>query len=539
MKLILKLVLKTTMLSLAFLPIVVFSTPVDSGAIQQQVTPIELSVLSTYSTGIIDDSAAEIVAYDPKSRRLYVTNASEDSIDIISIRKPSEPTKISSIDLRPYGSPNSVTVNSGIVAVAVEAPVKQDPGFVVMFDRRGRFLNQLKVGALPDMLTFTPDGSKIIVANEGEPNDEYTVDPEGSISIIEISRPIRKMTQSAVITLNFNQFDNQTFSNSLRIFGPNASVSQDLEPEYITVSNDSNTVWVSLQENNGLAVVDLQNSKITKLVGLGTKSFDSIQTAMDASDRDDAINIQAWPVEGFYQPDSIASYEYDGQTFLISANEGDARDYDGFSEEDRVDDLVLDSAITDQFPNIQDDQQLGRLKTTVVNGDRDQDGDVDQIFAYGARSFSIWDAAGNIIFDSGSDFARITASVDPRVFNGGDGRSDDKGAEPEAVTIGEIDGQTYAFIGLERAGGIMVYNVTDPLSPYFVQYINNTNPEGNVDLGTAGDVAPEGLVFISANESPIRVPLLVVANEVSGTITLYKIGHQSNKRDPRFYYKGY
>jgi len=533
-------VLKMSILSLAFLPMVVFSSPNNSDVIQQKVKPIELRVLGTYSSGIIDDSAAEIVAYDAKSRRLFVTNASEDSIDIISIRNPRSPRKISSIDLSPYGSPNSVAVKRGIVAVAVEAPVKQDLGSVLMFDRKGRFLKQLTVGSLPDMLTFTPDGSKIIVANEGEPNDDYTVDPEGSISVIEVSRPIRQMTQAAVTNLNFNQFDNQVLDDSLRIFGPNASVSQDLEPEYITVSKDSKTAWVTLQENNGLAVVDLQNKKITQLVGLGTKSFDSIQTAMDASDKDDVINIKPWPVKGFYQPDSITSYEYDGQTFLITANEGDARDYDGFSEEDRVDDLVLDSAITDQYPNIQDDEQLGRLKTTTVNGDTDQDGDVDQIFAYGARSFSIWDAAGNIVYDSGSDFARITASIDPRIFNGGDKRSDDKGAEPEAVTVGKVAGQTYAFIGLERTGGIMVYNVTDPLSPYFVQYINNTNPEGDVDLGTAGDVAPEGIVFIPQAKSPIRAPLLAVTNEVSGTTTLYKIERRRAKRNPRFhYYKSY
>ena len=524
------------MFSLAFLPIVALSAPIDSGVIQQQATPIELSVLGTYSSGIVDDNAAEIVAYDALSRRLFVTNVSENSIDIISIQDSQAPTKVDSIDLRPFGSPNSVTVKNGIIAVAVAAPVKQDPGFVVMFNRSGRFLKQLTVGALPDMLIFTPDGSKIIVANEGEPNGDYTVDPEGSISVIDISHPIRRMTQGAVTTLKFNQFDNAVLNNSFRVFGPGASVSQDIEPEYITVSNDSKTAWVTLQENNGLAIVDLDNRKVTDLVGLGSKSFASVQTAIDASDRDDAINIQSWPVRGFYQPDTISSYEFGGETFLITANEGDARDYEGFSEEVRVGDLLLDDAITKQFPNIQDDEKLGRLNSTNVDGDTDGDGDVDQIFAYGARSFSIWDADGNIVFDSGSDFARITASVDPRIFNDGDNRSDDKGAEPEVVVVGEIDDQMYAFIGLERTGGIMVYNVTDPLSPYFLQYINNINPEGDVDLGTAGDIAPEGMVFISAKESPIQVPLLVVTNEVSGTTTLYEIGHRSSSQNPRFYY---
>lgn len=525
-----------SVLSLALLPIVAVSAPIDTAAIEQNVKAIELSVLGTYESGIIDESAAEIVAYDPRSKRLFVTNANDDAIDVISIRNPRQPAKVDSIDLTPYGSPNSVAVRGGIVAVAVEASVKQDLGSVLLFNRYGRLLNQFTVGSLPDMLTFTPDGSKIVVANEGEPNDDYTVDPEGSISVIELSRPIRKLTQNAVTHLSFSQFNNANLDASIRIFGPNASVAQDLEPEYITVAKDSKTAWVTLQENNALAVVNLETKTVTDLVGLGSKSFATIQNAIDASDRDDAVNIRPWPVRGFYQPDSITSYEYDGQTYLITANEGDARDYDGFSEEERVDDLVLDDAITAAYPGLQDDEQLGRLKTTTVNGDADNDGDVEQIFAFGGRSFSIWDANGNIVYDSGSDFARITASVDSRIFNGGDRRSDDKGAEPEAVTVGKIAGETYAFIGLERTGGIMVYNVTDPLSPYFVQYINNTNPDGDVDAGTAGDVAPEGMVFIPAAKSPIRLPLLAVTNEVSGTTTVYKVERANRKHKPRYHY---
>lgn len=502
----------------------------QSVLLKQNVPAISLKKLGTYESGLIDESAAEIVAYDARSRRLFVTNANDQSVDVLSIRNPRNPTKLFSIDLTSYGEPNSVAVSRGIVAVAVAADEVGVAGQVVFFNRRGQFLNALEAGFLPDMLTFSPDGSKLVVANEGEPNDDYTLDPEGSVSVISMSRPISDMTQADVATADFAAFNGVALDDSVRIFGPGATVAQDLEPEYVAISEDSTTAYIAMQENNAYAIVDLATAQVTDIVGFGTKSYNTIQTAMDASDKDDLVNIRPWPVLGFYQPDSIATYDVDGQTYLVTANEGDARDYDGFSEEERVDDLVLDPSILAQYPDIQEDEQLGRLKTTTVNGDLDNDGDVDQIYAYGGRSFSIFNATtGTIVYDSGSDFARITASLSAELFNVDDGRSDDKGAEPEALTLGKIGGNTYAFIGLERTGGIMVYDITDPLSPHFVQYINNTNLEGDVDEGTAGDVAPEGLVFIPANKSPIRKPLLAVANEVSGTTTVYVIERQRKR----------
>jgi hypothetical protein len=508
-------------------------TTVYSGSdniLRQTVPNLTLKKLGTYESGLIDESAAEIVAYDAKSKRVFVTNANDETVDVLSIRRPWSPHKVLSIDLAPYGEPNSVSVHKGVVAVAAAASDVDVAGKVVFFDVYGNLLNELTVGFLPDMLTFSPDGTKLVVANEGEPNDEYTVDPEGSVSVITINKAIKHLTQANVATADFTAFNGATLDDSVRIFGPGATVAQDLEPEYVAISKDSSTAYVALQENNALAVVDLATATVTDIIGLGTKDYNTIQTAMDASDRDDAVNIQPWPVKGFYMPDSIAAYEFEGQTYIVTANEGDARDYDGFSEEDRVDDLTLDPSILAQYPDIQNDEQLGRLKTTTVNGDLDNDGDVDQIFAYGGRSFSIWNATtGSIVFDSGSDFGRITAAISPELFNGNDRRSDDKGAEPEALTLGTIGDYTFAFVGLERTGGIMVYDITNPYSPYFVEYANNTIIGGDADAGTAGDVAPEGLVFIPAKKSPIRKPLLVVANEVSGTTTVYAV-KMSKKR---------
>ena len=422
---------------------------------------ISINPIGTYESGIFDESAAEISAFDRNSNRLFVTNANDNTLDVLDIVDPSNPVLAFTIDLSPYGAaPNSVAVKRrGIVAVAVENDDTQAPGSVVFFNNDGSFINQLTVGPLPDMLTFSPNGNWLLVANEGEPNDDYTIDPEGSISIIPTfggKRWISRLKDKNVRTADFKKFNLNNIDPEIRIFGPNATVAQDLEPEYITIPRWSRYAYVSLQENNAIAEVDIFKAKVTKLFALGNQDHNVVP--LDASNRDDAINIQNWPVQGFYQPDAITSYRSFGYTFLVTANEGDARDYDGFSEEVRVNDLALDP---DAFPNaneLQEDENLGRLRVTDANGDIDNDGDYDQLFSYGSRSFSIWTRNGYLVYDSKSDFEEITAELIPENFNSNndendsaDSRSDDKGPEPEAVTIGTIKNRTFAFVGLETS----------------------------------------------------------------------------------------
>ncbi|MGD1704834.1 choice-of-anchor I family protein [Dapis sp. BLCC M229] len=926
-------------------------------------TDPQLRQLGTYETGLFDESAAEIPAYDRNTQRVFVVNANSLSIDVLDISDPTNPTLINQIDVSPFGAvANSVAVNDGIVAVAVEANVKQDPGTVVFFDADGEELSQVTVGALPDMLTFTSDGTKVLVANEGEPNDDYTNDPEGSVSIIDISDGVNSLTQADVSTADFTAFNDreeELRSRGVRIYGPGSTAAQDLEPEFIAPSADNNTAFVTLQENNAVAVVDINNATIVDVLPLGVKDysrgipnltqfefsdlpvldtteggqeillgglsglwlegededgnlqfvtvpdrgpngaptdvdgdganerpfalpdyqarivrftldedsgdiditdqilltrqdgttpitglpnipgvdeepvdlfgelleydpfgadmegivingdgtywtvdeyrpaiyhfntdgtlidrfvpegtgalageaagtfgtetlpaeysnrrrnrgfealaldtdegilysfiqtplanpdrdasdnssvirmlgvdpntgepvaeyvyllekptldpddptqlvdkmgdavydpetgkffvierdssvtetgkkfifeidikgatnlltddapslpegetleqqtaddlaelgiqavnktkvtnlpsigyiagdkveglsllpdgrlavlndndfglldeqidgdgsvplnpepvpvvlgmidFSTLSNQLDPSDRDGGINFNNWPVFGLLQPDSIASFEIEGETYYVTADEGDVRTFDALDEEARVgdEDYVLDPDVFD-VAAIEDDAALGRLRVTTEGGDIDGDGDYDQIFANGGRSFSIWDRAGNLVFNSGDAFEKITAEELPDNFNSDrdentfDTRSDNFGPEPEAITTGVLDGQTYAFIGLERTGGIMVYDVSNPTEPSFVQYINNrdfsvefdTNEDGDPDptpeqLSAAGDLAPEGFVFISPEDSPNGEALLVVGNEISGTTTVYE-----------------
>jgi hypothetical protein len=499
---------------------------------------LSLEVIGQHSTGVFDEGAAEIVAYDPRTQRIFKVNADAASVDVLDINDPTQPTLIGTIDAKMLGkSANSVAVHKGIVAVAIEADDKQAPGVVAFYNASDlSLINSVSVGALPDMVTFTPNGRYALVANEGEPNDDYTVDPEGSVSIIDLRFGV---AQARVSTADFSAFvgkEDELRAKGIRIFGPNASAAQDFEPEYITVSDNSRFAWVSLQENNALAVIDVKRAKVIDLQPLGTKDYSVPGNEIDASNRDDAINIRNWPVQSFYMPDSIASYQVRGKTYIVTANEGDSRDYDGYSEEERVKDLLLDPAAFPNAAELQENENLGRLLSTTANGDTDGDGDVDVIYGYGARSFSIRDAHGNLVFDSGSDFETITAALLGDNFNSNndendsfDSRSDDKGPEPEGVALGRIWGHTYAFIGLERVGGIMVYDITHPRHARYVTYINHRDftvdaqlPDGSTNP-MVGDLGPEGLAFVPAWQSPNRKPLLIVGNEVSGTTTIYQI----------------
>ncbi|MBO9468968.1 choice-of-anchor I family protein [Endozoicomonas sp. G2_2] len=480
-----------------------------------------------------DEGAAEIVAYDASLQRLFVVNANANTVDVLDIADPSNLHRLGSIDATTEGaSANSVAVHEGTVAVAIEAEDAQAPGKVVFYSGSGlEKLGEATVGALPDMVTFTPNGERVLVANEGEPNDDYDNDPQGSISVVDLSAGFNVPT---VTTLDFTAFNAQADAlrdAGVRIFGPGATPAQDFEPEYIAVSADGSRAYISLQENNAIAVADLDALEITAVLPLGYKDHSVAGQGIDPSNAD-GLDVRPVPVLGMYQPDTIAAFERDGVTYLLTANEGDARDYDGFSEEVDVADVTLD---TDAFPNaadLQTEGQLGDLKITSTLGDSDGDDAYEALYAFGARSFSIrraQDAA--LVYDSGDDFERITGEIYGEDFNNdntendGDSRSDNKGPEPEAIAYGEVDGRAFAFIGLERMGGFFVYEIDDVSAPRYVAYINNRDLDADPQAGRAGDLGPESIVFIAAADSPLAgVPLLVVGNEISGSTTVYRLG---------------
>jgi hypothetical protein len=501
---------------------------------------LRLSPISTFQTGIYNSGGAEIAAHDPATQRLFFVEAQNGRVVVLDISNPYNPvaTSFSPINLTDGFLPNSVAVRNGIVAIAAEAPIKTNPGRVYFYNANGQFQGFVTVGALPDMITFSEDGTKVLTANEGEPNNYIlpaNIDPEGSVSIVTLN--LSNLSNSQVQTVGFSEFNvggprNSELPANVRIFGPGATVAQDLEPEYISVLGD--TAFVVCQENNALVLIRISTASIISIKGLGFKDFNAPGNGIDASDQNGGtIDIRNWPVRGLYQPDGIAAFTQGGQKYIISANEGDAREYDGFNEMIRLGNANyrLDTVT---FPNVsmlKNNNNLGRLNVTTAIGDTTASGARTAIYTIGARSFSIWSDNGTLIWDSGDQFEQITAQRFPLNFNASNAnntlknRSDDKGPEPEDVKVARIGDSLYAFIGLERIGGVMTYNITNPNAPYFVDYVNRRNfsvtpSAANVNL--VGDLGPEGVLWIPAAQSPNSKNLVVLTNEISGTLTIFE-----------------
>ena len=536
-------------------------------------TTLDLIPLGTF-TGSGGLAASEIVAFDSTSKQLYINNGALNRIDIVNIAIPATPALVRSVDMSVYGrGVQSVTVGDGIVAAAVDvAPVVSPDGrqtasngLVVLMDTTGRILRTVGVGTLPDHVSFTPDKKTILVAGEGEPicslengntpaleakDSTLVSDANGTVSLIDVSNGA---TNATVTTLDFSSFDKTALlAEGVRVFFPGSTAAQDLEPEYITTNAAGTRAYVTLQEANAIAIVDLVNKSILDVAPLGYKDWGAPDLLIDTSDKDGSgdasmLNLQSYagvPLKGMYMPDTIASMQRNGKTYLLTANEGDDRDYSCFSEKVRAGTLTSNWTNGTVDSSLKVNGKLSRLNTTNAFPTKDA---FDAIYAYGGRSFSIWNSSGELVWDSGSQIEEIVARDYPAAFNSDssdsaassllmvqgqparmDGRSDDKGPEPEALAVGTIGAQTFAFVGLERMGGIMVYDVSNPASPTYIRYKNAAleglalDPANNTTPGSL-DVSPEGMLFVPAALSPNGKPMLIVANELSGTTTMYEV----------------
>lgn len=530
-----------------------------------------------------EEGSAEIIQYHASSQTVYATWTAQNKVAMIPLANigvdalnntfTADTLSETSFNIESTVSGvtiagmNSLAVNGDLLAVAVEPEDKTAPGYILFYNDLNNsnptFMKAVTVGSLPDMVTFTPDGTKVIVANEGEPNDDYSVDPNGSVSIIAVSNNVPADTATTLIldaaTVGASKAElatqNVLFPSPAdgTIINGNTittSLAADLEPEYVTATNE--IAYVSLQENNALAIVDLSDNSVS-IKALGFKSWDGLQ--IDAQEDGTVSFGQYDDLVGAYMPDTITNYTWNGSPFIVTANEGDAREYffdvadeaactaangldydvdDGclaWIDEYKIKDIE-DAGITVQADSALEkylDSDIDSLRITMAAGDMDNNGELDTPVAYGARSFSIWDQNGNVIYDSGDDMEVITAALYGANFNNTDDenapddRSENKGPEPEAVTVGMIDDKQYAFIGLERTGGVMVYDVTNPFAVSFVDYVNNRDLTEGLDISLIGDLAPESIVFVPANDSPTNNALLLVGYEVSGTVSVYQI----------------
>ncbi|PWC29423.1 choice-of-anchor I family protein [Teichococcus aestuarii] len=468
---------------------------------------------------------AEVVAFDEARQLVLVLGP--DGVDALRMQDGSLAFSLPAAGAGPFGTGNSVAVHGDVVAVAYDGATPGSNGTVALYqlDAAGTgatLLRSVTVGAVPDMVTFTPDGSRLLVAIEGEPTDDYAADPAGGVAVIDVAAGTSTF-------VDFGGFDTAALrAAGVRITGPAGTLAAtDLEPEYIALSADGRTAYVTLQENNAVAVLDLDGMAFTAVHALGTKDHSVAGQGLDPSDRDGGPAIVTAPVSGLYMPDGLATFTRDGKTYLVTANEGDAREWGDYADTDRLKNVTLDA---DSFggaaavAELQSDTRLGRIDVLTTEGDTDGDGDIDVITTLGGRSFSIWEVTDSGLtqtFDSGDMMERVLIEQFPALFD--DGRSDNKGPEPESVTLAELDGVLHAFVALERTDSVMAFRIDSPTNVTYAGLIPTSDaPEVIQVVDTAG-----GPVLIAPGEGDGQVQASRLEVEGDGTYTL-QILHASD-----------
>ncbi|MEL6746830.1 MAG: hypothetical protein AAFO79_03320, partial [Pseudomonadota bacterium] len=558
--------------------------------------------------------ASASVHHDAQRKQFLVVNRADLTIDRLVLTTSGEIEQAGSLDLKTHGARlTGVAIGGELTAAIVQPDEATGLGRLVVLGKDDRIVRQVSVGAGPTAVAFTPDGRFILVANEGAPSTDYRIDPEGSVTIVAVA-------DWSVQTVRFDNIVPQVLGSSIHLPSPlDTTIAQDLEPAFVAVSPDGGHAFVTLQENNAVAVVDLETATVTRVIEAGTQDYRQI--ALDGSDKDGRTALRNAPIAAFRQPAQVASYTVGGQTYLVTTNQGAPRNYAGFMEAKRLSQVRLDPAAfgavfppeseapargpvsapgaaqpadgvqastpalpdsdaarsdgpviaagetpsaaaqggprapsialagsalrpvnqsvqpaaagrdvrptrSDGAPDLianqtargpdggaqaplaaeplgppapwrapfQADDVLGRLFISTVRGDYDADGDYDAIYAFGGRSFSIYQMQGDLVFDSGDELARVLSGVFPEWFNSSgtiatfDQRSPLHGVEPYALALGVMAGRTLAFIGLRGMGGVVVYDVTVPQVPRFLEYLVNNRPEGSIQEGTAGDI---------------------------------------------------
>lgn len=541
---------------------------VPTGGYENGTAALNLTQIARYSAGQynVDGGVMEIVAYNQATEWAYAINGQSGKLAAIPLAGLTAGAHVEAltgteIDVKAlveaedstfqYGDMTSVAISpdSTTLAAALQAQGSNDAGRVALFtcEEDGTLTLEalVETGAQPDMVTFAGDGV-VLTADEGEPREGYgenIADPKGSVTVVDV-----EAQESTVV--DFSAFDSQRdqLAEDGIVLKKGSAPSVDLEPEYIAVSGGK--AYVTLQENNAIAVLDIESQAFEGVYSAGFE--DHSATAIDLDKKDDAYDPQTYEsLLGIRMPDGIAAFTVEGATYLVTANEGDAREW---GDED-----------LDTFYLSEDERDFGEEGVTSPTGaitaensglegkvvffkTEDFDGlDPEKDYVFGGRSFTVFQATENgleEVFTSGDDFEALTSQYVPEYFNASndnavlDDRSGKKGPEAESVTVGTVDGKTYAFVALERTGGVMAYDVTDPEAITFVNYVNTrdfgTTVEGSEEYEdgeldkwvTGGDVAPEGLLFLDAASSPNGEPLLLAACEVSGTVAVYQLGSE-------------
>ena len=509
-----------------------------------QSLPLQLSY--RYESGTFNQAAVGHHAFDPVTRHFYFVDSAAEELRIFDLQSDiAKPLPVASVDLSTYAAlPGDVVAHGNVVAVAFTNVSEQSRGRIVFFDSLGQFLNRFDLGAAPQQLSLVNNGQYLLSANAAYPSDDYNFDPRGSVSIVRIlSATPDRLTQNDVLEIDFQRYDTVNLDKGVRVYGNQGqqSPSQDLEPQEIAVDEQAFKAYISLQENNAIAVVDYFFAQLDTIFPLPLKSRANRNQAFSGTDRGSTVSLDSFPgIFSLYQPRGLSFLRQAGQSYLLSANEGAARDYPAYSEIATIASTPLDPVSIPNARDLKIDTILGPLKITNTIGGRGVGLLYDSAVSFGGRSFSVWDSLGQLIFDSGDDFERTILSLEAANFNSSaisnqsfKARGPWYGPQPNAIVTGEVDGSLYAFISLRQMGGVMIYNLNNPRQPIFDSYLLNRNFSVAADVPQAGDLGPVELSFVSGDRSPNGQALLIVSHSISGSLSIYELGQGIGLREYR------
>lgn len=494
-------------------------------------SPYQGTTLSSQFVVSVDNGSTEILK--TSGDLLATTNSGANRVDVYVL---STQEKIS-LDINDYvqgldlsgviGGITSVDIKGTTIVAAHVSAVAGQPGYLVTYDGSNYpeiSARIVQVGIHPDSVTLSADGKTAYIANEGEislASDGTIIDGPGSISVVNLDT-------LAITTIGFDGFTDQQLGGlriapaALERYGSLSEAAlRDIEPEYVALSPDGQTLFVTLQEANAVARIDLNaftpgefvvGADVMTLLPLGTKDHSVAGAGLDASDKDGAIVIAPQDAQGLYMPDSLATFEVDGTTYFITANEGDGRDPaergEPYGDEVRVSAANLDSALADTLDL--SDTGIGRLTISSIDGDTDGDGDIDVLHTFGARSYSIWTEDGELVFDSGDSLDRLFLEYFPdEALALLEGRADNKGTEPEALEVFQMNGSIFVAVGMERANAAMVFDISNPFAPTFEMFFEDSGSDMGPEEIAVGLIGQQNYAF--------------VANEVTGTISVSAI----------------
>ena len=488
-----------------------------------------ISLLSSRTTNI-QDSVGDL-SYNLDLDAPFTVNSAEKKVDAYFLQDGGEVFFFNAYDVSSWGTPlscDTISFSGGdhLLAVSVTPDDVTEPGTVVFFNVfSGKVRSTATVGAYPIKVRFTPDQDYLIVANAGKPGT--TVDPYGGATVIKISeKTIDDLPSADVVTTTFVSFT--SLPTGMVQANPGVSVSRDLQPASLAIRSDSEIAYITLQQNNGIAVLDIDDVVISRIFTSGMT--DHAEVPFDASDMDNEIRIREWPgVLSLRQPGGIAAIKSDGNTYLLTTNQGSSENFETYNEVERVSALPLDPTVFETSDS--DDENLGRLKVLATLG-KNRDGLYSELYAFGSRSFSVFKPNGTLVGDTRAELEFVTAIQQGLNFNSDmyandfDTQSPEKGPEPVNVVAGKVDGITHAFVINQRIGGVTMWNLCQVDEPLFEAYFNNRDFSVNLSTSTgffeAGDIGPAGVIFVDDN-NPTGKYLLVVTGKLSGTVSVYEI----------------